>query len=81
MERRNITLSLPKDLLKKAKIMAAKFDKSISQLMREAIEEKIEEGIDYQRAKQKHLNILKKGIDMGTRGRILISREELHDRR
>jgi len=81
MEKQNVTLSLPKSLIKKAKITAAKSDKSLSQLMREAIEEKIRENSGYQRAKHRHLLILKSGIDLGTKGHMTISREELHARR
>lgn len=81
MERQNFTVSLPKALLKKAKIIAAKSDKSVSELIREAMEEKIEESTGYQRAKQKHLMILRKGIDLGTKGNIAISREDFHARR
>ena len=36
MERQNVTLSLPKALLKKAKTLAVKKDKSLSDLLREA---------------------------------------------
>lgn len=80
MERQNVTLSLPKDLLKKAKILAAKSDKSLSELIREAMEEKVKESTGYQRAKQRHLMLLKTGIDLGTEGNITISRDELHTR-
>ena len=81
MERQNVTVSLPKTLLKKAKIMAAKTDKSLSELIREAVEEKIKEGAGYQGAKQRHLMLLRTGIDLGTKGSLAISRDELHARR
>lgn len=81
MERQNVTISLPKALLKKAKIIAAKSDKSLSELIREAMEEKIEESTGYQRAKQRHLTLLRTGIDLGTKGNIEILRDELHARR
>ncbi|MEK6690410.1 MAG: DUF6364 family protein [Nitrospirota bacterium] len=81
MERQNITLSLPKALLKKAKILAAKKEQSLSELMRESLEEKMREAADYNRAKERHLKILRKGFDLGTKGHITISREELHERR
>ena len=47
MEKQKVTLSLPRPLLKQAKIIAASQDKSLSQLMRESLEEK--EGISGQR--------------------------------
>ena len=43
MERRNVTLSLPKTLLKKAKILAVMKDRSLSDLLRETLEEKVKE--------------------------------------
>jgi metal-responsive CopG/Arc/MetJ family transcriptional regulator len=41
MQRQNVTLSLPKSLLKKAKVLAAKKEKSLSQILKEAIQEKV----------------------------------------
>ena len=38
MDRQNVTLSLPKSLLKKAKIVAAQEEKSLSELMREMLQ-------------------------------------------
>ncbi|MDY6954316.1 MAG: DUF6364 family protein [Thermodesulfobacteriota bacterium] len=80
MERQNVTLSLPKSLLKKAKVMAASHDKSLSQLLREALEEKVMEESGYKQAKERQLALLKKGLELGTKGRISTRREELHGR-
>lgn len=81
MERQNVTLSLPKALLKKAKIIAAKREKSLSELLRESLEEKVREETGYQRAKEKHTELLMTGFDLGTKGHFTISREDLHERR
>jgi hypothetical protein len=81
MDRQNVTLSLPKSLLKKAKVAAVKKEKSLSQLLIEALEEKVREDIDYKKAKERQFKILNTGFDLGTKGRITISREELHARR
>ena len=81
MERQNITLSVPKELLKKAKILAAQTDRSLSQLVRESLEEKVTEATGYGRAKARQLKLLKKGINLGTDGDISVSREELYERR
>jgi predicted HicB family RNase H-like nuclease len=43
METQNVTLSIPRTLLKQAKIIAAGQDKSLSQLMRESLEKKVRE--------------------------------------
>ena len=81
MERRNVTLSIPKALLKKAKTLAVMKDRSLSDLLRETLEEKAEEETGYQRAKERQIALMEKGFNLGTKGRITISREELHERR
>ena len=81
MERQNVTLSLPKPLLRKAKALATKAEKSLSELLREALEEKVNEESGYKKAKRRQMNLLKAGLDLGTEGYIKISREELHARR
>ncbi|MEW6001958.1 MAG: CopG family transcriptional regulator [Nitrospirota bacterium] len=81
MERQNVTLSLPKALLRKAKTLAVKKDKSLSDLLRETLEEKVKEETGYQRARNRQIALMEKGFDMGTKGKISISREELHERR
>lgn len=81
MERQNVTLSLPKSLLRKAKVIAASKEKSLSELLREAIEEKVMEDAGYKKARERQLRLLKIGLDLGTEGRIKISREELYARR
>ena len=81
MEKQNITLSLPKPLLKKAKILAAGEDKSVSELIREALEKRLRESSGYAAARNRQLKILEKGYDLGTEGVLDTTREELHARR
>ncbi len=81
MNRQNVTLSLPKSLLKRAKVIAASKEKSLSQLLRESLEEKIKESTGYKKAMERQLRFMKKGFDLGTKGKITLSREELHERR
>jgi pyruvoyl-dependent arginine decarboxylase (PvlArgDC) len=80
MERQNITLSLPKDLLKKAKILAVKKNKSLSGLLSEYIAKITNEEEAYQAAKAKHRRMLKKGFDLGLRGKTPWKREDLYER-
>ena len=81
MERQNVTLSLPKSLLKKAKTLASKEDRSLSELLREALEEKVKQKSGYQRARERQIALMKKGVDLGSKGKITITREDLHERR
>lgn len=81
MERQNITLSLPKALLRKAKTLAVMQDRSLSDLLRKTLEEKVKEETGYQKASRRQLAVIEKGFDLGTQGKITISRDELHERR
>lgn len=81
MIKQNVTLSIDKDLLREAKIIAAKNNISLSRLMIETLKEKLETRISYDSASARQLKILKKGLNLGSCGNITSSREELHERR
>lgn len=81
MNRQNVTLSLPKSLLKKAKMKAISKEKSLSEFLRGALEEKVMEDTGYKKARKRQIKLLKMGLDLATEGRILTLREELHARR
>ncbi len=81
MEKQNVTLSIDKSLLKKTKMIAASEDKSLSELLRESLESRVREITGYKKAQNRQLRMLRKGYDLGTRGKITISREEIHERR
>jgi len=76
--KQNITLSLDKDLIKKAKILAAQRQTSISRMLSEELQKIIADSKEYDRAKRRALNHLNKGFHLG--GKITVSREELHER-
>jgi hypothetical protein len=78
MENQNTALFLPKDLLKKAKALAASRHMSLSELMRQLLEEKIMKANGYRAAKKRQLKLMCKGLDLGTRGKIVFPREDLH---
>jgi metal-responsive CopG/Arc/MetJ family transcriptional regulator len=81
MEKQNVTLSLPRSLLREAKILAVERETSLSQLLVEALQELVRRRREYERAKKRHRAILRKGFDLGTRGQVQVRREELHERR
>jgi metal-responsive CopG/Arc/MetJ family transcriptional regulator len=81
MNRRNVTLSLPTSLLKKAKAIAANREKSLSEFLRESLEEKVREANGYKKARQRQVRILQQGLNLGTKGHMIATREEVHDRR
>jgi tryptophan 2,3-dioxygenase len=80
METQNITLSMPKDVLLKVKLLAVKRQTSVSGLLTQTLERLIEQEDAYARARQRHLQWLERGFDLGTKGQILTRRDELHER-
>jgi hypothetical protein len=74
----NITLKLDGDLLRKAKVLAAEEDTSVSALLARQLEKIVREREGYEQAKRRALAILKKGFDMGYTPPP--SRDELHER-
>ena len=80
MKRQNVTLSLPKTLLQKARVLAAKEEKSLSELLRECLEERVRKAIGYEQARRRQLKFLHQGFDLGTNGHLSFSRNEIHRR-
>jgi len=80
MRKRNVTLSMPTDLIRRAKALAAARDKSLSELLRESLEEKITEATGYRQAMDRQLRLLATGFDLGLRGEGAWSRDSVHER-
>lgn len=79
MEQQNVTIAVPKPLLRKAKILAASRDQSLSELFRETLDQRVKEAEGYSRARNRQLKLLNAGMDMGTRS-IAAKREDLYER-
>ncbi|MGD2156494.1 MAG: DUF6364 family protein [Anaerolineales bacterium] len=80
MDKQNITLSIPKDIIQKVKLLAVKRGTSISGLMRDVLEEIVEQEEGYQAAHRRHMAILDQDVDLDTQGIIRWKREDLHAR-
>jgi len=80
METRNITLAMPKDVLLKVKLLAVKRQTSVSGLLTQTIERLVQQEDAYAHARQRHLQWLEQGANLGTNGLILTERDELHER-
>lgn len=80
MEKQNITLSLPKALLRKAKTLAAQEEKSLSELMKDSLEYQIQGQKGFFKARNRQSKLLNQGFNLGTKGRITADREDLHVR-
>jgi hypothetical protein len=79
-ERQNVTLSIPKEVLRKAKVEAVRRNTSLSGLMTQLLSEAVEREDDYNAAMQRQLSWLKQGFNLETDGRANWTREELHER-
>jgi hypothetical protein len=80
MERQNITLSIPKETLKKAKHLAVAKDQSLSGLLTEFIEDLVRQEESYKQAERRQLVLMEEGIDFGLKENVDWSREEIHER-
>jgi hypothetical protein len=76
--KQNITLSIDKNLIRKAKVMAAQKQTSISQMLSRELEKIIQNTERYTWAKKRAFANLRKGFHLG--GKKVFSREELHER-
>lgn len=76
--KQNITLRLDKALVRRARVVAAKKDTSISNMLSEELTRIVEHAERYEQAKKTALADLDTGFHFG--GRITASREELHER-
>jgi hypothetical protein len=76
--KQNITLSLDKELIKKARIIAAQKETSITRMLAEELKQLVDKEEKYQRAKIKAITQLNTGFHLG--GKIIATREELHER-
>lgn len=79
-DNQNITLSLPRALLKRVKRVAADRDTSVSALMTEALGRVADEDRRYAAARKRALTALRSPRSLGTQGRRTWSRDELHER-
>ncbi len=77
-EKQNVTISLSRHILKKARILAARRETSISGLLAQEIEFLVGEEEAYERAEKQAMALLDQGFRMG--GIIRAGRDELHER-
>ncbi len=80
METQNITLSIPKEILRRVKLIAVQRGTSVSGLLTQTLEKLVEQEDGYARARRRHLHWLEQGADLGTGGQVVTQRDELHER-
>jgi hypothetical protein len=79
-DNQNVTLSLPRALLKRVKRVAADRETSVSALMTAALGRLADEDRRYAAARKRALAALRSPRSLGTQGRRTWSREALHER-
>ena len=77
-EKQNLTITLDRRTIRKAKLLAARRSMSIGKLVACQIEAIVGEDEAYKRAKRHALAMLRQGFHLG--GKIKTSRDELHER-
>jgi hypothetical protein len=78
MGKQNLTVSLPQQTIRKAKILAARRGSSISGLLADQIEILVGEDEAYERAQRQAAALLDQGFHLG--GMIRSTRDEWHER-
>lgn len=76
----NITLALPKETLRRVRLIAAERGISVSGLLAKALANLVEEEGSYEQAHRRYLALLATDFDLGTGGEIEWGRESLHER-
>jgi hypothetical protein len=80
VETQNVTLAIPKDVLRKAKILAVQKNTSLSGLLTQTLAEIVSHAEAYDQARKRSVALMKNGFDLGVQGRIPWKRDELHER-
>ena len=78
-EKQNLTISLDRGVLRKAKVLAAQRETSVSALVGDLIERLVGDTEAYEAARREALDLLDHGFHLG--GRVRAKREDLHERK
>lgn len=77
-KKQNLTISLERKTIRKAKLLAARQQMSISGLVAHHIEALVEDEEAYRRAERQAIALLDEGFHLG--GAIRVNRDQLHER-
>jgi hypothetical protein len=80
VEKQNITLSVPKDVLREAKHYAVDQGVSLSGFLVEALTDRVKRLQEIQRAGARQCALMRRGLKLGTKGRASWKRDQLHAR-
>jgi predicted proteasome-type protease len=77
-QKQNLTVSLERETIQKAKVLAARRNTSVTRLLADYVEEMVAEDERYEAARKAALDYMDKGFPMG--GQIAADREDWHER-
>lgn len=80
MKTQSVTLSLPPDLVRKARHVAVERGVSLSRLVGSCLEEVVEPESSYEQARDRAIARMRQGVPMGVGERPGWTRDELHER-
>jgi len=80
VEKQNVTLSIPKDLLREAKHLAVDQGTSISGLLVDVLQERVRRFKERRRAARRQRALMRRGLNLGTQGKATWTRDDLHAR-
>lgn len=79
-DRANLTLSVPKNFIRRLRVYAAEQDQSMSSVVMKAVLQVIDLEGDVKKAEERFFDRIRSAPDRGTRGRIAWTRDEIHER-
>jgi hypothetical protein len=80
MALKNVTVTLPEEMVRQAKHRAVDKGLSLSRYLADLLERDVCEGDQYEAARESAVRRLREGIDLGLEGRISWTRDDLHER-
>lgn len=80
MSLRNVTVTLPEELLREARHMAVDQGVSLSRFLAALLEERVRASERYRAARSRQRDLMRAGLDLGTEGQSTWTRDELHAR-
>ncbi|BBX72186.1 hypothetical protein H7H78_02900 [Mycobacterium shinjukuense] len=79
MATKNITLSMPEELVRRAKVLAAQRDTSVSGLVARLLEQLVGDGRDYDDVAAQECRLMQHGVGLRV-GEITWPRDQVHER-
>lgn len=80
MNNRNLTISLPEDLVSQLEMIAASRNASVSEILTRTLRQIVEGEDGYNEAQRGMLKDLRQGYKLGTHGKRVWTRDEVHVR-